>query len=81
MRYSGIFTGYEGIQGLEDTDYLNPVKVELFSYPNYINGDLKIELPKRSCDSNKICSFLFNCFTNRKLGKSLVEKLFKGGIG
>ncbi|ANU26238.1 DUF4179 domain-containing protein [Planococcus versutus] len=51
MRYSGISSGYEDRQiidiGIEDTGYLNPVKVELFSYPNYINSNLKIELPKK----------------------------------
>ncbi|MFN3432657.1 MAG: hypothetical protein ACK46X_22265, partial [Candidatus Sericytochromatia bacterium] len=29
---------------LETTDYTNPLKMELVEYPNYINGDVKIEL-------------------------------------
>lgn len=31
---------------LETTDYVNPLKFELVEYPNYINGDVKIELKK-----------------------------------
>ncbi|PSL41524.1 uncharacterized protein DUF4179 [Planomicrobium soli] len=51
LRHSGISDGYDGgVQtidiGFEDNGYLNPVKVELFSYPNYIDGDVKIELEK-----------------------------------
>jgi len=26
------------------TDYMNPLKLELFAYPNYLEGDIKIEL-------------------------------------
>ncbi|WP_084243550.1 DUF4179 domain-containing protein [Planomicrobium okeanokoites] len=31
---------------INDDGYINPVKMELFAYPNYINGDVKIELKK-----------------------------------
>lgn len=48
MRHSGGTSVYEGKQdfniGFNDNGYINPVRVELFSYPNYINGDVKIEL-------------------------------------
>ncbi|HSI65989.1 MAG TPA: DUF4179 domain-containing protein [Planococcus sp. (in: firmicutes)] len=50
MRHSGISSGYEGKQTIDiafdDNGYANPVKVELAAYPNYINGDVKIELKK-----------------------------------
>lgn len=28
----------------DQTDYVNPLRVELFAYPNYLEGDVKIEL-------------------------------------
>ena len=31
---------------INDNGYINPVKMELFAYPNYINGDVEIELKK-----------------------------------
>ena len=47
-RYSGISGSYEGRKvidiGIEDNGYLNPIKVNFFAYPNYIEGDVKIEL-------------------------------------
>lgn len=50
MQYSGISSGYEGKQeisiGFDDNGYTNPVRVDLAAYPNYINGDVKIELKK-----------------------------------
>ncbi|TWT01564.1 DUF4179 domain-containing protein [Planomicrobium sp. CPCC 101079] len=50
LQHSGISDGYDGVQtidiGFEDNGYANPVKVELFAYPNYINGDVKVELKK-----------------------------------
>ncbi|HSI66063.1 MAG TPA: DUF4179 domain-containing protein [Planococcus sp. (in: firmicutes)] len=50
MRNSGISSGYEGKQDIsinfDDNGYANPVRVDLFAYPNYINGDVKIELKK-----------------------------------
>lgn len=50
LSHSGISTGYEGLQtidiGFEDNGYANPVKVELFAYPNYIHGDVEVELKK-----------------------------------
>lgn len=50
IRQSGMSTPHDGIQSInivfEDNGYANPVKVELFAYPNYINGDVKIELKK-----------------------------------
>lgn len=50
LQHSGISDPYEGVQiidiAFEDNGYSNPVKVELFAYPNYINGEVKIELKK-----------------------------------
>ncbi|TWT25279.1 DUF4179 domain-containing protein [Planomicrobium sp. CPCC 101110] len=50
LRHSGMSSPYEGRQMIEiaikDNGYANPVKVELFAYPNYINGDVKVELKK-----------------------------------
>lgn len=50
MQSSGISSGYEGKQdisiGFDDNGYANPVRVDLAAYPNYINGDIKIELKK-----------------------------------
>lgn len=49
-RYSGVSGAYEGRKiidiGIEDNGYLNPIKVSFFAYPNYIQGDVKIELQK-----------------------------------
>ncbi len=40
----------DNVQGItvniKDDGYINPVKMDLFAYPNYINGDVKIELKK-----------------------------------
>lgn len=48
LSSSGISSGYEGKQdisiAINDKGYVNPVRVDLFAYPNYINGDVKIEL-------------------------------------
>lgn len=50
LRHSGISSGYEGEQTIDiafdDNGYANPVRVDLAAYPNYINGDVKIELKK-----------------------------------
>ncbi|WP_033541377.1 DUF4179 domain-containing protein [Planococcus sp. CAU13] len=50
LTSSGISSGYEGKQDIsisfKDNGYANPVRVDLFAYPNYINGDVKIELKK-----------------------------------
>ncbi|TAA72366.1 DUF4179 domain-containing protein [Planococcus salinarum] len=50
IQSSGISSGYEGKQDISidinDNGYTNPVRVDLFAYPNYINGDVKIELKK-----------------------------------
>ncbi|MFD1031622.1 DUF4179 domain-containing protein [Metaplanococcus flavidus] len=50
MQYSGLSSPQEGVQsisiGFEGNGYANPVRVDLFAYPNYINGDVKIELKK-----------------------------------
>jgi hypothetical protein len=50
LQHSGISDSHEGVKTIdiafEDNGYSNPVKVELFAYPNYINGDVKIELKK-----------------------------------
>lgn len=48
LQHSGISSIHEGVQtidiGLKDNGYTNPVKVELFAYPNYINGEVKVEI-------------------------------------
>lgn len=48
MQSSGVSSGYEGKQDIfisfDDNGYINPVRVDLAAYPNYINGDVKIEL-------------------------------------
>lgn len=50
LRSSGNTSGYEGKQDLsisiKDNGYANPIRVDLFAYPNYISGDVKIELKK-----------------------------------
>lgn len=50
IQNSGITSIYEGKQdiniGFNDNGYTNPVRVDLAAYPNYINGDVKIELKK-----------------------------------
>ncbi|WP_422124583.1 DUF4179 domain-containing protein [Planococcus sp. X10-3] len=50
MQHSGLSTPHDGVQsiniGFDDNGYANPVRVDLFAYPNYINGDVKIELKK-----------------------------------
>src|SRR5690606_27021701 len=47
LSSSGISSGYEGKQDItinfKDDGYTNPVRIDLFAYPNYINGDVKIE--------------------------------------
>ncbi|RLQ89800.1 DUF4179 domain-containing protein [Planomicrobium sp. Y74] len=49
-QHTGISTPHDGVQsidfGFTDNGYTNPVRVDLFAYPNYINGDVKIELKK-----------------------------------
>jgi len=50
-RYSGISDVYEGKKfmdiGIEDNGYINPLKVDLFAYPNYLKGTVKIEIPTK----------------------------------
>ncbi|RAZ81437.1 DUF4179 domain-containing protein [Planococcus halotolerans] len=49
-QHTGISTPHDGVQsidfGFTDNGYVNPVRIDLAAYPNYINGDVKIELKK-----------------------------------
>ncbi|MDJ0331556.1 DUF4179 domain-containing protein [Planococcus sp. S3-L1] len=51
LSSSSMSTSYKNGQnfaiGIVDNGYINPIKIDLFSYPNYINGDVKIELQKK----------------------------------
>lgn len=50
-RYSGISGAYEGRKmidiGIEDNGYTNPLKVNLFAYPNYLDETVKVKIPTK----------------------------------